>query len=472
MKIVTEEQKKPHIDQIHAHPKVKKLFVANEVLSFFDWITSMLTLVFLIFEIRGIDAGVDTFDIKLIFLSLMLNKKGVIILSVLFGTLILYKLVKKIIRGKLKILENKVYHEIVNGVEANIPTPKKNIAFKIYKSVQSISIIALLGTLIFSVYSKTDNSNTGGDGESPGSFVGVTTLDAPTELAFDPESSTLSWHNVENATGYQVDFNGSIYDVTETSISLTITVIDNTFKVKAVGDNSYYSDSEWSSPITYQMEQNALSVYEKVNIKLGEVATRFGYEIVSVLGIKWVSLEPNEYGDNIQFSVFGRKGAKENNYIVAFGCPNRESIADMLNNFENAEFTGQEVDKIVFYEKTAECFVDGIANDENDTSQLKQLMNEGYTITPIIVYTTEGEDVVKKFRYELTITCKAEKEGDVKYITATYRIDVLNKSSLEFRNYEDSLIIYSRRNVIERSFLVHEENGTMLYMSDWALANG
>ena len=472
MKIVTEQQKQPYIDQIHAHPKVKKLFVINEVIGFFDWITSILALVFILFQLNGIDAGVDSFDIKIMFALLMQNKTGVIILGVLFGALIIYKITKKIIRGKLTVLENEVYEEIISGGESsNLPAPKKNIAFKIYKSVQSISAIAMVGALIFSFYGIMGGGDTDGGDEGPGPYVGVTTLDTPTGLAFDSESSTLSWNNVENATGYQVDFNGSIHDVNETSISLTITVIDNTFKVKAVGDNSYYADSEWSSPITYQMEQTSLSVYEKVNIKLGEVAVRYGYEIVDVLGIKWVSLEPNKYEENIQFFVVGKKDSKTYNYLVGFACPNNNSVADMLNNFENAEFKAQERDEIVSEYTDAEYFLNGVASDQNDTSQLKQLMNAGYTITPIIYRAEKGEKVGTKFRYEMTITCKAEKDGDVKYITATYRIDILSPSTKESRNYEGFLTASKNRNVVERSFLVHEENGTMLYMSDWALAN-
>jgi hypothetical protein len=107
---LTDEQKKPYLQRIHAHPAVKKLFVVNEILSFFEWILWMLFFAFFLIQLKGVDTSVDNFDIKMLYVSMLQSKTGIIILGTLFGVLIIYKIVRKAMRAKLTILENKVYY--------------------------------------------------------------------------------------------------------------------------------------------------------------------------------------------------------------------------------------------------------------------------------------------------------------------------------------------------------------------------
>ncbi|MBR4800738.1 MAG: Ig-like domain-containing protein [Clostridia bacterium] len=92
------------------------------------------------------------------------------------------------------------------------------------------------------------NTNPGGD-DTPGGGGG--TPSTPTKLATPVVSvdntGLVSWADIANASGYKVDVNGTV-----TNYSRPVSLLDGeTVKVKAVGDGTNYSDSDWSRAVTY-----------------------------------------------------------------------------------------------------------------------------------------------------------------------------------------------------------------------------
>ncbi len=486
---LTDEQKKPYLQRIHAHPAVKKLFVVNEILSFFEWILWMLFFAFFLMQLKGVDTGADNFDIKMLYASMLQSKTGIIILGTLLGVLIIYKIVRKTMRAKLTILENKIYYELLRedtvAGTANDTSPQYT-PYSIIKTVQTVITLVMVVLLLYNLASPfLFNRNNNGTDESPGPYVSLITLDTPTGLSFDPETSSLSWNPVENALSYQIDHNGSILEVTGTSMPMVITTTDNTFKVKAVGDNSYYKDSDWSTSVTYRIEQSTMSIYEKVNMKLGQTATErssnsYTYELISVIGISWISIEENHYGENIVFETLCKRTQKNYPYkteicsmYFGFSYPNATSASDILNDFENATWCTSGAKKTVSYEDAAEYFLMGLSSDSNYTGELKLLLDSGYSITPVLFAQEEGRDGPnyvghpQQFYFEIIATYKAEKGTDVKYFTARHRITILNKSSNDSYNYVGFLAFVDTRRVSETYFVLHEEHTTLPYMTDW-----
>jgi hypothetical protein len=310
-------------------------------------------------------------------------------------------------------------------------------------------------------------------------------LSTPVGVAFDADTSTLSWSPVENALSYQIDHNGSILEVTGTSMPMVITTTDNTFKVKAIAGNNQYKDSNWSSIVNYRLEPSTLSVYEKVNMKLGQTATErssnsYTYELISVIGISWISTEENHYGENIVFETLCKRTQKNYPYkteicsmYFGFSYPNATSASDILNDFENATWCTSGAKKTVSYEDAAELFLMGLSSDSNYTGELKLLLDSGYSITPVLFAQEEGRDGPnyvghpQQFYFEIIATYKAEKGTDVKYFTARHRITILNKSSDDSHNYVGFLAFVDTRRVSETYFVLHEEHTTLPYMTDW-----
>lgn len=130
-----------------------------------------------------------------------------------------------------------------------------------------ISLILLVGLLVLifamtfvacdkgnstpTVPSETPSGDTpSGSGETP-SGGGDTQPSTPTKLATPvvnvDDTGLVGWAQIANASGYKIDVNGTVSDY-----SRQLSLLDGeTVKVKAVGDGTNYSDSDWSSPVTY-----------------------------------------------------------------------------------------------------------------------------------------------------------------------------------------------------------------------------
>ena len=85
-------------------------------------------------------------------------------------------------------------------------------------------------------------------------------LSAPVNLSIDEESKFLTWDETANAGGYTVDIDGSAFAAETNCYSLALLTEYKTYmlKVKALGDGTNYTDSDWSETKSY-----TLSVPEK-----------------------------------------------------------------------------------------------------------------------------------------------------------------------------------------------------------------
>ena len=108
-----------------------------------------------------------------------------------------------------------------------------------------VSEIDELGGLQF-VYQNRIDGNLQDMGENKLTFTfdyvaPVVTLSTPV-IAVDDENGTVTWNEVENATGYNVTVNGEVHFVKTTSYALPEG--SGTVKVRAVGDDKTYFDSD------------------------------------------------------------------------------------------------------------------------------------------------------------------------------------------------------------------------------------
>ena len=349
---------------------------------------------------------------------------------------------------------------------------------KIIATLASIAIIAGGSIIAYNTFIKGPETPVNPD-PGPGPIVSVVQLETPEQVAFNSENYVLTWDEVENASAYTIYYNGeeTTVDANDTQEQITITAEDNVFKVKAVGDGEYYSDSEWSEEVTYSIDQQQeqgggqqqqQSVFEKVNLKVAQAAQEEGLKLESVLGISYVNLDGNKYGDNIIFQTVCSKNGVSKNYELAFKNEGyTSSVQEMLNNFDSATFNGSTSSKIVNYDSAQY-----LLNSNSFDGRMEELKNQGYEISVINSVVREGTKVGSKFRFEIVGTYKAEREGDVKYFTSTNRIDVLSPSSDAGYNYEGFLSSDKYRTVTETSFTEHEAGSTLDYISEWASRNG
>lgn len=344
---------------------------------------------------------------------------------------------------------------------------------KIIATIASIAVIAGGSIFAYNTFIKGPDTPVNPD-PGPGPVVTVVQLETPEQVAFNSENYVLTWDEVDNASAYTIYYNGeeTTVDANDTQEQITITAEDNVFKVKAVGDGAHYSDSEWSEEVTYSIEQNQdqdqqQSVFEKVNLKVAQIAQERGLKLESIIGISSVNLEGDDYGDHIVFQTICSKNGVSSNYELSFKNEGHTaSIEDLLNNFDSAVFGNSSKDTIVDFD-SAQYLLNSGAYD----GHMEELKNQGYEISVVSSAVREGSKVGSKFRFEIVGTYRAERDGDVKYFTSTNRIDILNPSTKESRNYQDSLEFEDLRTVTETAFMEHEAGGTLEYMNEWAVRN-
>lgn len=95
--------------------------------------------------------------------------------------------------------------------------------------------------------------------------TGLKPLDKP---AIKISEKILKWSQDDNATGYVVDINNSTYLTYDNTFSLeNLPAGDYKIKVKALGDNKKYSDSDWSDEIDYKA---SVKLTEPLNLRFTE----------------------------------------------------------------------------------------------------------------------------------------------------------------------------------------------------------
>ena len=296
----------------------------------------------------------------------------------------------------------------------------------------------------------------------------ATPLQAPTNLAYDKDTYVLSWSSVTNASGYKISYNGREFTAVGDDCQevIPLTAQENVFKVKALGDDIYYTDSNWSSACSYTVPAVEQSVYDKINLALGSAATAENYELVEVIGISYANVEGNRSGDNVVFETLCNGNGTLKNIQIGLGIANLESIEYLFSNIELTE-CGNMFEKSIVNYNSAQFLLDSESYD----GEMQSLYDQGYTITVIKSCVREGSKVGQGFRFELVGTYKAVKNDEVLYFTSINRIDINNMSSDMLYNYEYFVMESDFRTVTETSFVLHESGATLEYMDDWAKAN-
>ena len=144
-KKATDEQLKPYLDRIHANPKVKKVYIASEILNALSWLMIDGLLFFILLQSFGLG---NSSDPTYYYVMLMTNYTG----YVFIGAYILLSITASILSKRVSYLESKIYRKIISG-EENTPVEIPAIfkLFKGFNAVKRIITIAVFLLLIMSI---------------------------------------------------------------------------------------------------------------------------------------------------------------------------------------------------------------------------------------------------------------------------------------------------------------------------------
>lgn len=111
---------------------------------------------------------------------------------------------------------------------------------------------------------------------------GASSLDSPTGFVLD-ENYNLTWAPVEHARSYYIDVKnvetGASEEATSRKEVISLSYLktgDYDIRIRAVGDGSHYSDSEWSAVISFNRAYESGCTYQLINNDLE-------YEVVSAV---------------------------------------------------------------------------------------------------------------------------------------------------------------------------------------------
>ncbi len=298
-------------------------------------------------------------------------------------------------------------------------------------------------------------------------------LATPQNVSFNEDTNEVSWEGVENATGYLLWVNGNTYEIGAGDLSKKIVLFEekNEFKVKAIGDGEEFTDSNWSLSLVYTMTVQAEeSLYNKVNIKLAEVASEKGFVFKSIIGFSYVDVKPGNNLQNLTFETLCYKKLiikGETLVNVSFMFKGNESlqICEMIEEFNNIEYAGYRYQETVSY-KSAESLLKSGSYD----GKMQELKNHGYQITVLDSVVREGYENGSAFTFNIVGTYKATKAGaDDVYFSSINRVDILDPSRNEEANYT-TFLEYEQlglRTVTETKYVLHEKSTTLDYILDW-----
>ena len=334
-----------------------------------------------------------------------------------------------------------------------------------------LALLTLFAWLIISLCACGGDSFTESIGDiideiSPGDDnYSVHYLKKPEIIGYDIETATLSWKKVDNTFGYIIDYNGSEFEVAadETQEIIPLIAEENVFKIKALGDNEDYFDSEWSNEYKYTVEKKEeLSIYNRVNIALGGYAKNKGMELIEVIGISFANIEGNKKGDKLIFECLCKKNGVIQLYSLTVNDEGEESISDMLANITADQIGQVDLNKLTNFD-SAKYFIESGAFDGN----MQQLKNNGYKISVVTSCVTEGRKVGNNIlRYDIVATYKAERGDGTVYFTAKHQIDMTEPSGEIEYDYGHFIVEVNWRTVKELSFVLHE-GPTWQYMYDF-----
>ena len=323
--------------------------------------------------------------------------------------------------------------------------------FSIVKVLLILVIVVVAGYFVYNHILKIPTP--------PGPIVDK--LATPTGVAYDENTSTLSWNAVDNATGYVVSYNDTPYEVSETSKYILPTAEQNVFKVKAVGDGIDYSDSDWSQECPYTMTATTISLFEKVNLQLAKTASENGLTLVRVVGISYADIEKTSFGTNLSFEVICNDSDKNVNARISYGFDGFDSVYEMLESI-NVYTKVSVVDyDIVDYNSVEELLL-----SNSFDGKMEEMRKAGYTFTVVDNCVRKGSKSGSSFSFSIVATFKAEKDGEVRYFTSVNQIKIYNASRTESNNYETSVGYIEDRQVTESYFVEHTHGPTWDYIQD------
>ncbi len=289
-----------------------------------------------------------------------------------------------------------------------------------FKFIKKIATVVSVGVLAFTGYNALVNSNDGTESSS-------SKLGKVTDLSYDNSSFTLDWKDVKNADYYTVNIDGAEYKAEESEFSHIINKDVTNFKVKACSNDIVNVFSgDWSDTYTYTMEKEQSTI---VN------------DLLAVLDRK------NSYGANPQvltweihnttFHVVAlfNVGDRRTIQSVTF-CEDEirkdstlEEILEIINNSTE----GARIDDD--FTLTESNFIYDLIQKRMCLGKLKELQDKGYKIS---VVTAAADEIGERLSgFNVYGLFKAEKSGDVVYVSQSFGHIVKEETGFTNQNYSD-----------------------------------
>jgi len=293
----------------------------------------------------------------------------------------------------------------------------------------------------------------------------ATKLSAPKNVEFNSNSHVLVWDSVQNASCYIVNYNGTEYQVSkdQTRDIIEITALENTIKIKAVGDNVSYTDSDWSNTITYNIPPAELSLFDKVNIEIGkfiqEINWKFeeeNWELKEIIGISAIS---NEY---VVIETVCEIDGQLQNRSLTYVSNDYGNAYDVLNNIKAEDIISMKLGDVVDYDAAS-----ALLESKAFVGKMQELKFDGYNISVVNSCTRKGEKREQQFRYDILGTYKAVRGAEEIYFTTVTQVDILYAAKTDdYSNYVKYLKVPEFRTLKEKKFLIHEPSTTLEYMQE------
>ncbi len=270
----------------------------------------------------------------------------------------------------------------------------------------SVSVGALLGA--YKIYNTLEENGFINPNNQQQNLV----LDDVKNISFDEEKNLFSWNAVENADSYVASVNGVESTVDSNYFYYIPTFNETEFKVKAVDSTGEYKESNWSDVYTYSVSKEEVtysSIYGFVNgMLVGD------YKLQKIL-----SLEIEDGVLYTKASYLDVENQPKLFYLrTKFGENKYDSLFEMINH-QDEGFT-------IITERYDLCeqeAMEYLLKSNSFTGPLEEYRKDGYEIS--VVSSKSG--LVENYGViELEGTLKLEKNGDVKYATASFECIVIN----------------------------------------------
>ena len=356
-------------------------------------------------------------------------------------------------------MANKYYHG-TKAQESQTKPKKKKASVK--KALITATCLTLAGTGLFfggkAVYEKIKESQTPPDppitGKPSDGLPVKKTQITLNNVDFIKEANTISWDECEGASYYRVNVNGEVFTTKQNSVVLDIgTEQDFIFYVQAVGDGTYYKNSEIhrvdsrtapeNYPIYKKISDNFKEIIEKLNAKINidvceiynievnennvtaQIAFRSGSNSRCNYTSISIDLEDYEVKDKSMQSLFElSKHLKQQKSLsfemdlgyVAGSDPQENS--DATRPFADAVLKKKLADEQLFGEKL-----------------ITPLISDGYTLTPLYTsYVQIGGKVITSTGF------RAKKDGGEKLVIIDGTITPRAKQESQGRHYATEFI--------------------------------